>query len=103
MAMADDDASSLVAMAANVTTRAMPPSSPSSVQKSVNDPVVVGVMLTVSVNDIPGAITVPSGSDVCGMKRPAAGGLDFVIVRLLPPVLLTVKLIERVTPTGTSP
>jgi hypothetical protein len=90
-------------VAVNVTTRAVPPSSPLMVQRSLNEPELVGAALTVSVSELPGTITVPSGSDVVARKMLATGGFDLVIVRLVPPVLLTVKLIERAVPGGTSP
>jgi hypothetical protein len=100
-----DDASpkAIPDVAVNVTVRAAPPSSPLMVQTSLNEPELVGVALTVSVSELPGAITVPSGSDVVATKMLATGGFDLVMVRLVPPVLLTVKLIERALPEGTSP
>ncbi len=60
-------------------------------QTPLAGPAAVGVKATVSVSDSPGAIVVPSGSEVVAAKAPPLGGLDFVIVMFVPPVLVTVK------------
>jgi hypothetical protein len=61
------------------------------------------VNATVSVSEAPGASVVPSGRAVVGVKAPPLGGLDFVIVMFVPPLLVTVNDFEAVPPTGTEP
>src|ERR1700727_3736185 len=66
-------------------------------------PVLVGVNLTVSVKLSPGAIVVPSDSDVVAVNAPPIGGLDFVTSTAVPPVFGTVKLLDSLESTGTWP
>jgi len=55
-------------------------------------------------DDASGApVAVVDGPVVATKIMLATGGFDVVLVRLVPPVLLAVKLIERAVPEGTSP
>ena len=66
-------------------------------------PVSVGANVTFSVSVSPGAITEPSASVVVAANSPPLGGLDFVIVTPVPPVLVMVKERLALLPTSTSP
>src|ERR1700733_8704980 len=72
-------------------------------QSALAGPVSVGVNLTVSLTLSPGAIVVPSDSEVVASKAPPIGGLDFVISTLVPPVFVTVKLLDSLEPIATCP
>src|ERR1700734_2258334 len=66
-------------------------------------PMALGANTTFSVRISPGAIVVPSDSEVAAVKAPPAGGLDFVTVIVVPPVFATVKVVVALAPTATGP
>src|SRR6202140_2814186 len=64
----------------------------------------MGVNATLSVRTSPGLIVVPSGNIVVAAKAPPTGGLDFVIVTFVPPVLVIVKdFVTAAPPPGSLP
>jgi hypothetical protein len=88
----------------NVTARSPPPSFPLITQVSDAAPAAVGVNVTVSVTDAPGAIVDASGRvEAAAKPTPEAGGLDFVICSGEPPVLLIVNVRYAVAPSNVEP
>ena len=72
-------------------------------QVPCSGPTALGANTTSSVRISPGAIVVPSDSEVVALKAPPVGGLDFVMVMVVPPVLATVKIAIALAPTATGP
>src|SRR5262249_11294230 len=66
-------------------------------------PAVCGANVTDSVTVAPGATDVPSASVDAAVNVPSAGGFDFVIVSVAPPVLRSVKESVLLIPTSTGP
>src|SRR5690242_19226251 len=73
------------------------------VQTAVAGPSATGVNVTVSVNDVPADITVPSARVVVAAKPATIGGFDLRIVIELPPLFATVKVSVAVVPRPTLP
>src|SRR5947209_623750 len=78
-------------------------SSPVMYQRSLAGPDAPGSKRTVSVAEPPGDTDEPSSRRVVAANDPATGGLDFVIVTGLPPVLARVNEALAWSPTPTAP
>jgi hypothetical protein len=92
----------VTAVALKVTFCSPRPSFPVRLQVSLKVPGVADQKVTVSVKEAPGAITVPSGSELVAVKPTSSpGGFDRLRVRGEPPVLETVKVCVATAPTAT--